>query len=81
MWTNGTEFYVGDCRPGDRAATSEEVTAYNLKQATEAKKTEILAELNLIDKKTIRPMSEGETERITELRVQAAKLRDELKTL
>ncbi len=44
MWTSdGATFYDGDCRAGDRAATSGEVAAYRLAQARSAKDGEVLA--------------------------------------
>ena len=68
MWTNGTDFYMGECRIGDRAATAEEIAAYNLQFTKTLRKTEILSELKDIDQKTIRPMSEGENEKVSDMR-------------
>lgn len=37
MWTDGNgNFYFGDCRPGDRAATQAEIDAYNAGHAAAA---------------------------------------------
>lgn len=34
MWTDGNGFfYLGECRPGDRAATQQEIDAYNAAKA------------------------------------------------
>jgi len=44
MWTfDGSTFYLGDCRPGDRAATELELAAINLARAKIAKAGAIAA--------------------------------------
>ena len=45
------------------------------------RKTEIMRELTSIDRKSIRPIREGETARLAELTAQAVILRQELATL
>lgn len=51
-------FYGGDCQPGDRAATAEEMEAYAQAKSKAARKAEIIAELFEIDKASARPARE-----------------------
>ena len=49
--------------------------------AKENRKQEILAELNNLDKKVIRPLLDGETDRVDVIKSQKIALREELGTL
>lgn len=49
--------------------------------AKEKRKAEILVALDDIDRRTIRPLRENETERLEQLKAQAMKLRKELSEL
>lgn len=59
-------------------ATDTIIPAPQPELTTEQRNAPILAALEEIDRKTIRPLSEGETERVAELRAQAASLRAQL---
>lgn len=64
-----------------RDATEEEATAIQSTSSGinfEMKNADILSQLEEIDRKTIRPLSEGEMERVATLRAQAAVLRAKL---
>ena len=82
MWTkDGLHIYVGDCAQGDRAATVAEKLAFENARAISARKTEILAQLELIDKRSIRPAAEGDAVFLAQLRAPCAMLRAELAAL
>lgn len=50
MWTNGNGyFYEGDCRPGDREATAEELAAYLASQLRVA----LLNQIDTIERQTL----------------------------
>jgi len=64
-----------------RDATEEEAIAIQSASSGisfEMKNADILSQLEEIDRKTIRPLSEGETDRVATLRAQAAVLRAKL---
>lgn len=68
-----------DVGPDERF--SKEQPAPVLESAEEVRKAEILAALEGIDKKSVRPMREGDAVRVAALEAQAASLRAELKVL
>lgn len=49
--------------------------------AKEQRKQEILMELNVLDKKVIRPLLDGETDRVDAIKAQKVTLREELGSL
>lgn len=51
------------------------------KAAKEKRKQDIIAELNELDKKVIRPLLDGETERVNSIKAQKVSLRAELESL
>lgn len=73
--------YTGDCLPGDRVATDDEVAAYQSAQAKAVRIIKIESELIEIDNKRIRPLAEGDTEYLSMLNQKAIILRDELRVL
>jgi len=70
--------YQGACQPGDRIATDEEVADYLNSQDVLESKQAILAQLDEIDRKSIRALRCGETDRLAELEAQAVILRQQL---
>ena len=81
--------YIGDMRPGDRAATSEEITAHYgtpEENAAAARRAQVLARLAEIDAASIRPLRaiaqseavQGDHDRLAALDAEAAELRAEL---
>jgi hypothetical protein len=52
-----------------------------IESAKQNRKQEIITELNELDKKVIRPLLDGETERIDAIKAQKVTLREELATL
>jgi hypothetical protein len=62
MFTNGLGyFYEGDCVPGDREATEEEVEALNKRNATLAQKAKIKELLSASDLAVLRCFEKGLT--------------------
>lgn len=62
-------------------AAAEELRKPSQTDTNSQRKDEILAELDTIDAKSIRPIREGDTKRLADLDEQAQALRDELKSL
>lgn len=62
-------------------AEAEELSKPSKAEINAQRKAEIFAELDTIDAKSIRPIREGDTVRLSDLDKQAQVLRDELKAL
>lgn len=62
--------------------SNEEHTSYQVQKVARDKRiSEIKSEMDLLDKKSIRPIRDGETERLIEINNRLSLLRNELKTL
>jgi hypothetical protein len=67
---------ISEC---DNCKTKREANA--IESAKQQRKQEIITELNELDKKVIRPLLDGETERVDEIKAQKVTLRTELQSL
>ena len=67
---------VSEC---DECKTKREADA--IESAKQQRKQEIITELNELDKKAIRPLLDGETDRIDAIKAQKITLREELNQL
>jgi hypothetical protein len=58
-----------------------QMAAEGARMAKERERQEIVNQLNLLDQKAIRPLLDGETERVTAIKAEKEALRERLKTL
>lgn len=75
------DVYAGECADGDRVASSEEVASWQSAREKFIRRAEILAQLAEIDRRSIRPIAEGDVEFLTQLRAPVNALRTELQSL